>query len=192
MGVIDKWVKEVEKKYKEGYSINIMVIGRARTGKSIFSFYIYDMLKNITKNSFWDMGLNIDLMRNENTTLFLDEVGFFLYRGRKREWKMREKLYKILLTSQIKHFILIMTSNFLIEVETIRRFLNYIILLQRRENKLLVVIYEAIQNNITGKVYVYEKYKTILNFEKVLKVYKKYQKEYEIKKNSFVNNVLNV
>lgn len=177
-----KLIKYIKNRYERGFSVNLMIVGRARTGKSLYALYLMKMItdymieNNIDIESRMSMGLDLKLFKEENKVILLDDIGAEIYRGFGEEYENKDKLYKILLTSQMQHFVLILTTNFVNDIEVIRRFLDFVIEVRRinldGKDFLFVKVWRIYQMNITGRVIAKAVLKYKIPFNLVLKFYK--------------------
>ncbi|MEM1546894.1 MAG: hypothetical protein QXP91_10640 [Candidatus Methanomethylicia archaeon] len=177
-----KLIKYIKNRYERGFSVNLMIVGRARTGKSLYALYLMKMItdymieNNIDIESRMSMGLDLKLFKEENKVILLDDIGAEIYRGFGEEYENKDKLYKILLTSQMQHFVLILTTNFVNDIEVIRRFLDFVIEVRRinldGRDYLFVKVWRIYQMNITGRVIAKTVLRYKIPFDIILKFYK--------------------
>ncbi len=187
-------INDIIYEYKNKYSIIIGVVGRARSGKSIFSFYLGDKLSYLLNNQVrWYFGYDNDILNHKDSVIIIDEIGRDLYLGGSYEYKIRDIMYKYLLTSQINHNIYIFNTISLKELSIMRRYLNYIFHIKyRTEDSVKLIKYKVYYDNIFGKLLLKVESRISISFDDLFLSYNKYKDEYEKTKMDFVNNFFNI
>ncbi len=187
-------IDDIIYEYKNKYSVIIGVVGRARSGKSIFSFYLGDKLSYLLNNQVrWYFGYDNDILNHKDSVIIIDEIGRDLYLGGSYEYKIRDIMYKYLLTSQINHNIYIFNTISLKELSIMRRYLNYIFYIKyRTEDSVKLIKYKVYYDNIFGKLLLKVKSRISISFDDLFLSYNKYKEEYEKTKMDFVNNFFNI
>jgi hypothetical protein len=191
---INDIMSDIVYEYKNKYSIIIGVIGRARSGKSIFSFYLGDKLSYLLNNEIkWYFGYDNDVLNHKDSVIIIDEIGRDLYLGGKYEYKVRDIMYKYLLTSQINHNIYIFNTISLKELSIMRRYLNYIFYVKyRTEDSVKLKKYKVYYDNLLSKLKIKFESGFSIRFDDLFLSYNKYKDEYEKTKMDFVNNFFNI
>jgi hypothetical protein len=188
------YIDDIIYEYKNKYSIIIGVVGRARSGKSIFSFYLGDRLSCLLNNQIkWYFGYDNDILNHKDSVIIIDEIGRDLYLGGSYEYKIRDIMYKYLLTSQINHNIYIFNTISLKELSIMRRYLNYIFHIKyRTQDSVKIVKYKVYYDNILSKLLLNVDSRISISFDDLFSSYNKYKDEYEKTKMDFVNNFFNI